>query len=87
DMSRAVDERSPMSPSFRSDLLAGTHPEGSAARLVPYWSSVTGSGVMGEATRATPEKGERFLEAAVEGLVELVRELRQQPVLPRRDQH
>ncbi|MFH1567119.1 MAG: creatininase family protein [Gemmatimonadota bacterium] len=87
DMSRAVDERTPMSPSFRSDLLAGTHPEGSAARLVPYWSSVTGSGVMGEATRATPEKGQRFLEAAVAGLVELIRELRSQPVLPRRDQH
>jgi len=87
DMSRAVDERSPLSPSFRTDLLAGTHPQGSGARLVPYWSSQTGSGVVGDATRASREKGEKFLEAAVEGLVELIRELRAQEILPRRDQH
>ena len=87
EMDKAVDERSPMAPSFRSDLLAGTHPEGSAARLVPYWSSQTASGVLGDATKATPEKGEAWLEAAVSGLVDLVRELRAQPILPRRDQH
>jgi creatinine amidohydrolase/Fe(II)-dependent formamide hydrolase-like protein len=52
-----------------------------------YWSARTASGVMGDATKATPAKGEQFLEAAVEGLIELVRELRQTPILPRRDQH
>jgi creatinine amidohydrolase len=87
DMSKAVDERSPMSPSFRTDLLAGTHPQGSAARLVPYWSSITASGVNGDATKATREKGEKFLEAAVEGLIELIRELKNQEILPRRNQH
>ncbi|MBM3277197.1 MAG: creatininase family protein [Candidatus Handelsmanbacteria bacterium] len=87
DMSKAGDERSPMPPSFRTDLLAGTHPQGSAARLVPYWSSVTASGVMGDATKATREKGEKFLEAGIEGLIELIRELRAAPILPRRDQH
>ena len=87
DMSRAVDERSPLSPSFRTDLISGRHPEGSAARLIPYWSQQTASGVMGDATRATVEKGERFLAAAVDGLVELIRELKQQEIPPRRDQH
>ena len=87
DMSKAVDERTPLSPSFRTDLLAGTHPQGSAARLVPYWSAQTASGVMGDATKATREKGEKFLEAAVSGLVDLVRELKDQEILPRRDQH
>ncbi|MEE2659234.1 MAG: creatininase family protein [Candidatus Latescibacterota bacterium] len=86
-MDKAVDERSPMSPSFRTDLLAGTHPEGSGARLVPYWSSQTASGVMGDGTKASVEKGEVFLAAAVSGLVGLIRELRDQPILPRRDQH
>jgi creatinine amidohydrolase/Fe(II)-dependent formamide hydrolase-like protein len=86
-MEKAVDERSPMSPSFRTDLLAGTHPQGSGARLVPYWSSQTASGVMGDARSATKQKGDAWLEAAVGGLVELVRELREQPILPRRDQH
>lgn len=87
DMSKAVDERSPLPLSFKTDLLAGGHPDGSDARLVPYWSSVTASGVMGDATKATREKGENFLEAAITGVIELVRELRETPILPRRDQH
>ena len=87
DMSKAVDERSPLPKSFKTDLLAGSHPEGSDARLVPYWSSVTASGVMGDATKATREKGEKFLEAGISGVADLVRELRETPVLPRRDQH
>ncbi|MEM7134010.1 MAG: creatininase family protein [Chloroflexota bacterium] len=87
DMSKAVDERTPLSPSFQIDLLAGTHPKGSAARLTPYWSVQTGSSVLGDATKATKEKGEQFLEAAVEGLIELIRELRETPILPRRNQH
>ena len=87
NMSRAVNERSPLPPSFKTDLLAGTHPQGSAARLIPYWSSQTASGVLGDATKATKEKGEKFLEAATEGLVELIRELRGIEIPPRRDQH
>ena len=87
DMDKAEDNRSPLPPSFKSDLLAGTHPEGSGARLVPYWSSVTPNSVMGDATKATREKGEKFLEAAIEGLIDLIRELKGTPILPRRDQH
>lgn len=87
DMSKAVDERSPLSPSFQTDLLAGTHPQGSGARLVPYWSSQTASGIKGDATKASREKGEKFLEAAIEGLIELIRELGGTSILPRRDQH
>ena len=86
-MERAVDERSPLSASFKIDLLRGTHPEGSDARLMPYWSSMSESGVMGDATKATPQKGERFLAAAVSGLIELIRELSQTEILPRRDMH
>ena len=86
-MDKAVDERSPMAASFRTDLLAGTHPDGSGARLVPYWSQQTASGVMGDATKATIAKGEKFLTAATEGLIELILELKNQPILPRRDQH
>jgi creatinine amidohydrolase len=87
DMSKAVDERSPLSASFQSDILAGGHPEGSSAALVPYWSTKTASGVMGDATKATKEKGEQLLEAAIEGLIELIRELRATEIMPRRDQH
>ena len=38
----------------------------------------TARGVMGDATKATVEKGEQFLAAATEGLVKLVRELKSQ---------
>ena len=86
-MSKAVDERSPLPPSFKTDIVAGAHPDGSVARMMPYWSAQTASGVMGDATKATKEKGEKFLEAAIEGLIELIRELRATEILPRRDQH
>ena len=87
DMSKAVDQRSPLSPSFQSDLLAGTHPQGSGVHMVPYWSAKTPSGVMGDATKATREKGEKLLEAAVSGLVELIRELRDCEIPQRHNQH
>ena len=60
DMTKAVDERSPLPPSFKTDLLGGRHPEGSAARLIPYWSAQTASGVLGDATKASREKGEKI---------------------------
>ena len=87
EMDKAVDNRSPLPDSFKTDLLAGGHPEASDARLVPYWSSISPSGVMGDATKATREKGEKFLEAAINGVIELIRELRGTPILQRRVQH
>lgn len=45
------------------------------------------SGVRGDATKATPEKGEQFLAAAVDGLVELVREFKTMTLPPRHDHH
>ena len=76
---------SPLSPSFQTDLLMGKREDGSVANLWPYWSSLTDSGVLGDATAATREKGEQFLEAAVEGLIELIREFRTVAINPRKD--
>ena len=87
EMDKAVDERSPLSSSFQFDLLAGGIPGSASASLRPYWSALTASGIMGDATKATREKGEKFLEAAVEGLVDLIRELKSNPIPARRDQH
>jgi hypothetical protein len=42
---------------------------------------------MRDAPKAGREQGEQFLAAAIEGLIELVRELRGTPILARRDQH
>ncbi|MDQ2653102.1 MAG: creatininase family protein, partial [Chloroflexota bacterium] len=54
-----------------------------------WWSSFSPSGVAGEATQATPEKGRLLFERAAENLVALVRELRARPdpALTRIDRH
>ncbi|MEM7535992.1 MAG: creatininase family protein [Chloroflexota bacterium] len=86
-MDKAVDERSPLSASFQTDLLKGKRRDGSVASLMPFWSTMSESGVRGDATKATVKKGEQFLEAAIEGVIALVRELKETPILPRVDHH
>jgi len=75
DMSKAVDERS--------------YPEGEHAwldwsdgslHLMPWWSSFSRTGVQGEPTKATAEKGKALLDAAVAECVGYVRELRAKPI-------
>ena len=61
--------------------------DGSAVAWMPYWSTFSKTGVRGDATKATAEKGEAILEAAAEGIVQLVREMRQLEVKPRVDHH
>ncbi len=87
EMDKAIDERSPLPASFQTDLLAGKRADGSLATLMPYWSTMSVSGVRGDATKATREKGEQFLAAAIEGLIELVRELKSAEIRPRQDHH
>jgi len=86
-MDKAVDERSPLPASFQTDLLAGKRADGSFATLMPYWSTMSVSGTRGDATKATRAKGEKFLEAGIEGLIELVRELKATELRPRVDHH
>ena len=87
EMDKAVDEKVYVPPSFQTDLLAGKRPDGATASLMPFWSSLTDSGVRGDATKATLAKGEAFLEAAIEGVIELVRELKGAEIRPRTDHH
>ncbi len=84
-MDKATDERTTLPPSFQTDLLMGNRSDGSVAHLMPYWSSMSVSGVRGDATVASRAKGEKFLAAAVEGLVELIREFRTVEITPRQD--
>ncbi len=59
----------------------------SPATMTLYWSQVTETGIAGDPTLASPEKGRRFLEACVENLVEFAREIRSLEVRPRVDHH
>ena len=52
---------------------------------MPWWSSFSATGVQGDATKATAEKGVALLEAAVEECVGFVRELLSWPLPERRE--
>ncbi|MEM7803022.1 MAG: creatininase family protein, partial [Chloroflexota bacterium] len=87
DMEKAVDEFSPLPPSFQTDLLKGKRTDGSIASYMPYWSTMSESGVRGAATLATAENGNLFLEAAVQGLADLIQEFKTIKITPRQDHH
>jgi len=40
---------------------------------IPYWSTISDTGTLGDPTTASREKGEKLLTAAVEGRIEFVR--------------
>jgi creatinine amidohydrolase len=56
-------------------------------RFSDFWGRWTKTGVHGDPTKATAEKGHILFEAAVTGLVELVAELRAWPIAKREDMH
>jgi creatinine amidohydrolase len=66
-----------------TDLSAGSSP----ATLVEWTSSFSPTGVIGEAAKATEEKGRRVFDRAATRLLEMVRWLRARPAPPRRDHH
>ena len=53
----------------------------------PHWSGLSESGVVGDATVATREKGEALLDAAVEEIGEFIAEMATRPRRPGRDHH
>ena len=79
DMEKAVDERG-----FRAGEHARMDWADGPLRMMPWWSSFSLTGVQGEATKGTAEKGRELLDLAVEECVEFVRELLEKPVPERR---
>ena len=82
EMSKAVKELKSPRLFLASAAVPGAH-------LWPsyYWSTHTRSGIMGDATLATKEKGEKLLEAAVAGLADVVKELKKKDIPERVDHH
>jgi len=75
----------PISKHYWRGSLRG---KGSAPlKLMDHWSRMTNTGVIGDATLGTVEKGERFFNAAAEELAELIKEFRTLPIEPRADLH
>jgi creatinine amidohydrolase len=81
-MDKAVEDNDRMGKFVSSDSTAN-YP----VRFNDYWTRWTKTGVHGDATKGTAEKGRVLFEAAVDGLVQLVDEIREWPIEPRRDQH
>ncbi len=84
DMSKAVRELSHRpSKNYWTDLIAGDGP----LVMMEHWSVLSDSGVMGDPTKASAAKGKKLLEAAVDGIVELIDELRARKAVRRKDHH
>ena len=63
--------------------LAGGPP----VRMMDWWSRISRSGVIGDPTLATKEKGRLWYDATVNSLVEFIREFRAFEIRPRADMH
>lgn len=81
-MDKAVTDNDRMGKFVSSDSTA-KYP----VRFNDFWGRWTKTGVHGDATKGTAEKGAQIFEAAVSGLVELVDELREWPIARRADMH
>jgi creatinine amidohydrolase len=83
-MKQAVRELSHRpSKNYWGDLIAGDGP----LVMMEHWSALSESGVMGDPTKASAEKGRAFFDAAADGIVELVDEMRARAPAVRRDHH
>jgi creatinine amidohydrolase len=84
DMSKARRELSHRpTENYWTDLIAG---DGPLVMMEP-WSALSQSGVMGDPTKATAEKGRALLEAAAGGIVTLIDEMRARPKAVAIDRH
>jgi creatinine amidohydrolase len=84
DMTKARRELSHRpSKNYWTDLVAGDGP----LMMMEPWSALTETGVMGDPTNASAEKGRMLLDAAAGGIVELIDELRSRQIAPRVDHH
>jgi creatinine amidohydrolase len=59
----------------------------STVRFQEFFSRNSRTGTKGDPTSASAEKGRRVVECVVENMIELVREFRARPILPRVDHH
>ncbi|HZJ49136.1 MAG TPA: creatininase family protein [Acidimicrobiia bacterium] len=82
DMDAAVDEHGyPTTENLWMDWGDGP------LKLMPWWSSFSESGVQGDPSKATAEKGRVLFEAAVDEISGYVTELRSLPLPNRKDHH
>jgi len=85
-MEKAIKEIRPKSSEFIwGDIMVGAWR--SPAHTVNFTSRGTKTGIMGDPTVATAEKGKKWLEAAAENLAKFIIEWKEKPIPPRIDHH
>lgn len=60
---------------------------GPPVRMVEWWTRISKSGVVGDPTLATKEKGKLWYDATIANLIEFIREFRSFEVRPKLDHH
>jgi len=55
--------------------------------MMEWWSTISETGVIGDPTVASAEKGKQLYEAAVEGLVKIILDLKDRPIRQIKDKH
>jgi creatinine amidohydrolase len=80
DMEKALDERG-----FPAGEYSYMEWSDGPMRVMPWWSSFSVTGIQGDASKGTAEKGEAFLAAAVEECLGFVRDLLAKPLPERRE--
>lgn len=84
DMSKAAHELSHRpTKNYWTDLIGGDGP----LVMMEHWSALSTTGVMGDPTKATAEKGRVLLDAAATGIVEIIDEMLARTRAPRIDHH
>jgi creatinine amidohydrolase len=91
DMTKATKEERVQPSQFfwrgsRRDPVTGAM-QSSPVKIMDWWSAYTESGVIGDATAATAEKGKAIFEASVEGLAAFLKEFQNWDIRPRVDYH
>lgn len=71
----------------RSEFIFWDLEGGSPVYFQEWFSRYSKTGVVGDPTKATAEKGKRFVEAVAERLTALIREFRRREIAPRVDHH
>jgi creatinine amidohydrolase len=85
-------ERVQMDKAVKDDDRMGKFVSSDSTRQYPirfndFWGRWTKTGVHGDATKGTAEKGKRLFEAAVTGMLAMIDELRAWPIEKRADMH
>jgi len=60
---------------------------GAPVGMMEWWSTFSDTGVLGDPTLASRDKGEQLYTVMTEQLAALIREFRQRPIRPRTDHH